>query len=316
MKIVSSIDYVEILDDSKFDCKVKDGYVIEYKFTMLSPYLTYIEIDYLEKELVIEFTGKILGDDYPQLINQNNIHICLDHINQLGFCNLNIDKILTDGEVVKADVCCDVIYPDNRELSQRIRASIGNYRKYLARNVGDNLIVEKNVSTKGYQRRLTIYNKEQEMKRASNRKFLDCVGDKDKLLEQFKGRVRFELNLNSKEQLRKALKISDTYIASVLSSDANPIWDVLDNALVEAGDTTAGHSLSELKNILLLEHCDGDLVKVEALLRQHLSPKTHISKVMKPFRILVEKVDNNPKSIKTILRNLLLEITILLGIFI
>lgn len=145
---------------------------------------------------------------------------------------------------------------------------------------------------------------------------MDCVGDKDKLLEQFKGRVRFELNLNSKEQLRKALKISDTYIASVISSDANPIWDVLDNALVEAGDTTAAHSLSELKNILLLEHCDGDLVKVEALLRQHLSPKTHISKVMKPFRILVEKVDNNPKSIKTILRNLLLEIIILLGIFI
>ena len=93
LKIVSQIDYVEILDYSKFECKLRDGYISEYRITITNPYLLYVEIDYLEKELVIEFTGKILGDDYPQLINQNNIHVCLDHINQLGFCNLDIDKI-------------------------------------------------------------------------------------------------------------------------------------------------------------------------------------------------------------------------------
>ena len=316
LKIVSQIDYVEILDYSKFECKLRDGYISEYRITITNPYLLYVEIDYLEKELVIEFTGKILGDDYPQLINQNNIHVCLDHINQLGFCNLDIDKILTDAEVVKADVALDIHYPNCNELSSAIRASVCNFKKYLTRNISDNLIIEKNVTTKSYKQRLTIYDKEAELQRASNRKFMDTLADRKKLQDYFKDKVRFELNLNSKEQLRRALNIPDTSLNSVLDSDANPIWSMLDKALVEVGDATTGHSLSELKNLLLLEYCGGDLVKVEALLRQHLSPKTHISKVMNPFRILAERVDDNPKSIKTILRNLLLEITILLGIFI
>ncbi len=317
MKIVSSIDFVEILDYSKFECKVKDDCISEYRFSILSPYLLYVEVDYLEQELVLEFTGKILGDDYPQLINKDTIRQCLDHINQLRFCNLNIDAILSYGDVVKADVCCDVDYPDTQELSQLVRSSIGNFKKYLAREVGGNLILEKNVLTKSCQRRLTIYNKELELQRACNRKFLELVGDCDRLLDNFKGKTRFELNLNSKEQLRKVLCISDTSIESVLSSDANPIWEMLDKALVDVGDAGVCHNLNELKNLLLLQHCGGDLAKVEGLLRQHLSPKTHISKVLKPYRQLVEKLSNADKiSIKDTLRNILLEITILLGIFI
>ena len=92
---------------------------------------------------------------------------------------------------------------------------------------------------------------------------------------------------------------------------------MLDKALVKVSDAGVCHSLNELKNLLLLKYCNQDLVKVEALLRQHLSPKTHISKVMKPYRLLVEKLSNTDrKSIKDTLRNILLENTILLGIFI
>lgn len=317
MKIVSPIDFVEILDYSKFECKVKDDCIKEYKFTSLSPYLLYVEVDYFDHELVLEFSGKILKDDYPQLINKNTIRQCLDNINQLGLCNLNIDGILSYGDVVKADVCCDVDYPNTQELSHLVRSNIGNYKKYLAREVGGNLIVEKNVTTKGCQRRLTIYNKELELQRACNRKFLEVVEDNDKLIDYFNSRTRFELNLNTKEQLRKTLHISDTSIWAVLNSDANPIWEMLDKALVEVSDAGVCHSLNELKNLLLLEYCNQDLVKVEALLRQHLSPKTHISKVMKPYRLLVEKLSNTDRiSIKDTLRNILLEITILLGIFI
>lgn len=317
MKIVSPIDFVEILDYSKFECKVKDDCIKKYKFTSLSPYLLYVEVDYFDHELVLEFSGKILKDDYPQLINKNTIRQCLDNINQLGLCNLNIDGILSYGDVVKADVCCDVDYPNTQELSHLVRSNIGNYKKYLAREVGGNLIVEKNVTTKGCQRRLTIYNKELELQRACNRKFLEVVEDNDKLIDYFNSRTRFELNLNTKEQLRKTLHISDTSIWAVLNSDANPIWEMLDKALVEVSDAGVCHSLNELKNLLLLEYCNQDLVKVEALLRQHLSPKTHISKVMKPYRLLVEKLSNTDRiSIKDTLRNILLEITILLGIFI
>ena len=125
------------------------------------------------------------------------------------------------------------------------------------------------------------------------------------------------MNLNSKEQLRQCLNIKDTSIYSVLNSNAKPLWDFLDKAIVDEGVETASGNLADLKNKLLLEHCDYDLVKVEALLRKYCSQKTHISQVMKPYRILAEKLSANlTPSLKQQLRDLLLEIVILIGILI
>ena len=43
LKIVSQIDYVEILDYSKFECKLREGYIYEYRITITNPYLLYVE---------------------------------------------------------------------------------------------------------------------------------------------------------------------------------------------------------------------------------------------------------------------------------
>lgn len=134
---------------------------------MMSPYYLYIEADYPEQELILEFTGKILKDDYKDLIHINNIHTCLSNINDLGLCDLNIDGILADGEIVKADVCLDVDYPDCKALTKSLRANVSNFNKYLARTIGDNFVIEKNVQTKGYKRRLTIYDKAKEIQKAA-----------------------------------------------------------------------------------------------------------------------------------------------------
>ena len=315
LKIISTIDNIKNINENEFQSIIRDGIIKEQKLSLKTPYSLYIEADYTEGELVLEFTGKILKDDYPSLINKDNIRICLSNINELGFCNLNIDGILSDGEVVKADVCQDVAYHDYKDLTKSIRAGVANFNKYLVRNIGDNFIIEKNVQTKGYKRRLTIYDKQQELERASNRNFLNCIEDKDKLLSSFNGTLRFEMNLNSKEQLRQCLNITDTSIQSVLCSNSKPLWDFLDKAIVDKGVETASGSLADLKNQLLLEHCDYDLVKVEALLRKYCSQKTHITQVMKPYRALAEKLSNNlTPSVKQQLRNLLIEIVILIGI--
>ena len=284
---------------------------------MMSPYYLYIEVDYREQELILEFTGKILKDDYKYLIHINNIHTCLSNINALGLCDLNIDEILADGEIVKADVCLDVDYPDCKALTKSLRANVSNFNKYLARTIGDNFVIEKNVQTKGYKRRLTIYDKAKEIQKANNRCFLSILDNPQLLLDYFDGKIRFELNLNSKEQIRKSLNIYDTSIGAVLNSTATPIWDMLDNALVESNGEMACTDIGELKNKLLLEFCGGDLAKVEALLRNYYSKGTHISQVMKPYRALAAKLTKNlSPSLKQQLRNLLLEVLILFGFFI
>ena len=317
IKIVSSINNVKSLNEDVFENKVKDGCIIEQRYTMMSPYYLYIEVDYREQELILEFTGKILKDDYKDLIHINNIHTCLSNINDLDLCDLNIDGILADGEIVKVDVCLDVDYPDCKALTKSLRANVANFNKYLARTIGDNFVIEKNVQTKSYKRRLTIYDKAKEIQKAGNRRFLSTLDNPQLLLDYFDGKIRFELNLNSKEQIRKSLNIYDTSIGAVLNSTATPIWDMLDNALVESNGEMTCTDIGELKNKLLLEFCGGDLAKVEALLRNYYSKGTHISQVMKPYRALATKLaDNFTPSLKQQLRNLLLEVLILFGIFI
>jgi hypothetical protein len=101
LKIVSNINNISNINESVFHANTLEGQILEQKYSIQSPYLLYIEADYVEQELVIEFSGKILKEEYPKLINVYTITACLSNINTLGICSLNIDRILEDGEVVK-----------------------------------------------------------------------------------------------------------------------------------------------------------------------------------------------------------------------
>lgn len=315
VKIISNIQNISNINEDRFTSIVKDGCITEHKFTSLSPYLLYIEADLREQELVIEFSSKILHNNYPHSINILNIRECLHNINVLGICNLDIDSIIEDGIVVKVDVCKDIDYNDCKGLCKSIRSSISNYRAYTAKMVGTNLSIDKNVTTKGLKRRLIIYDKARELTKAENRKFIESLTDRQSLLTHFNGKVRFEMNLNSKEQIRQCLKVTDTSINDVLNSDAEPIWDFLSEALDDGITTSRSRSLTEFKNQLFLQYCDYDLAKVEAIIRQHCSPKTHIGQAMEPYRELLAKAAEQPSSsVKDTLRKLLTEIVILIGI--
>ena len=77
LKIVSSIENVSCINEFEFQSIIKDGVIQEQKYSIQSPYSLYIEADYQESELILEFSGKILKDDYPNLIHRDNIHLCL-----------------------------------------------------------------------------------------------------------------------------------------------------------------------------------------------------------------------------------------------
>ena len=317
IKIISSKENIKILNENVFENKLIDGYIIEQRYSKKLPYSLYIEVDYKKDELVLEFSGKILGDDYPHLINRENIHTCLSNINNLGFCTLNIDAILCDGDVVKVDVSTDIEYSNCKALTQSIQIGIRNFKKHLVRNMTGNLVIEKNVQTKGRKLRLTIYDKGKEIRRAENRNFLSSLINPNALINYFDGKVRFELNLNSKEQLRNMLRITNTNIQAILNSTANPILEMLDEVLEDFEFNSDCEDFTELKNRLVLEYCDHDLAKVETLVRKYYSPNTHISQVMKPFRVLESKLSEViTPSIKQKLRNLFLEIVILIAMFV
>lgn len=289
MKIVADISTIEIHDQSRFEVITKKGVVTALKFYQELPYLLMIKVDYQNREVVIEFSGKVLGRDYPELISTRTIGKCFENINALGFCSLDVEAMM-DADVVKCDVTKDVKIQDVSGLTQYVRNHISNYQQFLCRKMRNgNLVVEKNVVSRKTKKRMTIYDKEKEMHRAENEAFVEANG----LEGAFDGMCRFEINLDSKEQIRQALHVHNTKLMTVLSADANPIADFLDNVVQPESEVSMPDKKTYMMK-LVLKDCDYDLERVEAKMRSFIHSKgTSIRNVMKPYIALLGQMNNN-----------------------
>ena len=118
MKIVIPTRYVVIADDGKFVSSVFDGNIISLKYEQKQPYQLSIKIDYNHCEAILEFTGKILGDRYPELISRDTISVCLQRIHALGLIQFNADEVIRFGQVYKCDVTTDVALNDIEGLNR------------------------------------------------------------------------------------------------------------------------------------------------------------------------------------------------------
>ena len=253
------------------------------RISLKEPCLISMELNYDSGEFILEFTGKILGPDYPHLISKQTILKCFEKINEMGFCRVDPEAMMS-AEVVKCDITKDVPIDNIPELTKWLRANISNYQQYTCRYLGNkNLIIEKNVCTQKRKKRMTIYNKEKEMTLSREREF---VSDNN-LAGEFDGLCRFELNLCSKKQIRDALGLSGNTLAEVLNSDKNPIYDFINDVIADESTRNCGDT-DKWKNYiqdLVLRDCDYDPAKVEATIRLYKDPRsTSIPKMMQPFR--------------------------------
>lgn len=292
LKLVADISAVVGFDEGQFEKTEKYGFCT-FKHYQEVPYLLAIKIDYPEKEVVLEFTGKVLGSDYPKLISMDTIQQCFQAINSLGIITLDIDAMM-DAEVVKCDVTKDIRFDDIPSLTNYVRQHISNYHRYVCRRLrNNNLVVEKNVTSRKTKKRMTIYDKGKEMLKVENRRFSEAYG----LEGAFDGICRFELNLNTKEQIRNSLAIGSTKLQEVLSSNANPIADFLDDVIE---DDVLPSSMTDRKTyvtMLILKDCDYDLEKVEAKMRQlYPSRGSNISTIMQPYRQMMEQLNSSKES--------------------
>lgn len=290
LQIVSDISSIEIHDTSKFEVITKNGVMTALKYYQELPYLLMIKVDYPKNEVVIEFSGKVLGKDYPKLISIRTIRKCFENINALGICCLDVEAMM-DSDVVTCDVTKDVKVQDVSRLTQYVRNHISNYQQYLCRKMRNgNLVIDKNVVSKKSKKRMTIYDKEKEMLRARNEAFVEDNG----LEGAFDGMCRFELNLGSKPQIRKALHINDTKLLTVLSADANPIAEFLDDVVQYQSEEISIADKKKYMMTLVLKDCDYDLEKVEAKLRSFINSRgTSIRNTMKPYIALLEQIKRN-----------------------
>ena len=287
IKIVTSASNITVLRD--FDFTIRNGVTVAQTFKKTVPCSIMISI-YLEKdEAAIEFTGKILKDHYPELINQNNIGFCLEAINALGVCMLNVPAILTDACVVKCDVTRDVEGVELCDLKKYLLTHVSNNSKWAVDTYQhDNIELRKLVRTPRHKRRLIIYDKWAELNKATNRDYLLWAGNG--VLEKMKGKTRFELSLTTCHAIRETLRIENTSLMSVMRSEANPIVDLLSAAIRQDTCDMLLHmkksSDYDKTNTLILNNWD--MKPIEMQYRTMYGKSYHRSKLYPYFRLIEE----------------------------
>lgn len=302
LKIVSDLKNIKIYDENRFDKIIKNNIITELIFNIIQPYSLCIKLDYIADELVIEFSGKILKNDYPKLISTATINTCFENINKMGFCWIDCENIMT-AKVVKCDVSKDIICSDIPSMTTYIRNNLSNYQKYICRLLRNgNFVIEKNVTTRQAKKRLTIYDKGKEMSKVENLRYMaECGIAKNR----FDGVCRFELNLNSIAQIKSSLEVADVRLRTVLNATINPIQVFMNDVLSDEQPLPMTNAKSYFVG-LVIRDCNFDIAQVESRMRQlYPSKGTNISKVMKPYRTMLSQIQQSCNNRKADLLHLL-----------
>ena len=291
MKLVTKIDYISDMDYSKFISNSKEDNILYYKYQQERPFYLLVMVNYQHNELVIEFTGKILLDNYTNLIDIYTAKDCLGQINRLGICHLDVESIMKDCNVVKCDVTKDIECGSIQDITTNVRQNLSNYKKWITRPYQkEGITIENVVKTPRYKKRLIIYDKAKELQSANNRHFLNAISNPNEILSYFNGKTRFELNINTMDQIRNLLNIPSNSLLEVLTSNANPILSVVDEAIKYNDCQHRTMTLRDYEHCLLLKECNYDMSAVEAKVRALSATTTSITRVMKVYKDLYSQI--------------------------
>lgn len=269
------------------------------------------KIDTIKNEVVIDFSGKILLDDYTDLINANNIDKCLNTFNENSVLKLNIQGVIDDSEALNIDTT-QMIYPehtakmcrDSLLTMQTInRCNVMGYAS--KRNVG----LTFTSSTKKESRRLILYDKELRMLCGLKNEllFLNQCKNPSQVINKCKGSLRVEQNIRSLNSIRNRLQISDNSLQSVLTASATPNYDFLNeikaknqgldfngeqlDLFAPVGDlNTIRELIFEVGTRGVVELCNYDLNRIRAVFRQKSDSKSNRNKYIKTIQKTMEKL--------------------------
>lgn len=299
IKIVTKLDYITITNKSVFEKReneLKNTTVFVYN--QIKPFSLFIHLTPALNKAVIEFSGKILLDNYPKLISLDTICQCFQNVNNMGFCRLLIENIVYDSELIKCDVTKDFELYLKGDIKKILISQLSNHKKFITRKYSTTgYTVTKDVKTKKYQLRLSLYDKHRDMLKAENSDYLKLVSDPESIMNYFINKYRIEANLIQKKQIRDYLGISDNSLVSALKSNENPLLKIFNSMFCSSPSSPEStlkkrnlfeyESLSQLKDGLIVNACDFDLKKVNDVLNHYLATNTNKGKYQTRYRALI-----------------------------
>lgn len=299
IKIITKANYAKNINENMGEFRYNKQHKIEsYIFNQKHPFNLFIQIIPESNKLVLEFTGKILLDDYPKLISSETINQCLENINKIGYCNLSVDDIIFDSKVVSCDVTKDIPLSLSTDVKKAMISQLTNLNKFHVKKYSTTgYTVMNDVKTENCKIRLSIYDKHRDILKAGNSHFLNSCNDPESLKNYFKDKYRIESNLKTLKQIRDYCGSADTSLFNVLFSPENPLLKIFNTIFDDANENSDNsttkrnvfeyETLSQLKDSLILKECDYDLVKTENLLNHYLAKNTNKRKYRARFRDLL-----------------------------
>lgn len=265
----------------------KTGLFYSSKDDINIPYNLYIAVSYVKQTLTLEFSSKILKENYPDLISRDTIKKCLTNINQLNICNIDVDSILSNGVVTSVDITYDADLILNDNLLDALNSQVNNYRRFKWTHYNnEDITFTKDVKSKDCTETITLYNKEKEICTSHNKNFLNSLSQPQQIMDYFKGKTRFEITLDTPKKIMNYLNLTDTKIFSVLNSDTNPILILFDkifnNSVTNISNATFDN-YEEWSMKIILDSYNGDLKRLEQDVRNKFSSRSGATKRMKKF---------------------------------
>lgn len=277
------------------------------KYNPSIPYDVYIATNYIHQTLEIEFSSKILLERYPELISKDTIRQCLVNLNKLGICTIDIDGVLNNGWVIKADVTKDVDLRLSDEVLNALNQNVANYRRFKWTHYDHKGITFTKDVVYGKEN-ITIYNKYKELL-SHSRKFVDSLPNRNEIMDYFDGKTRFEIRLENvakiKEQLGVSNRIEDFFnaIDSAVREQFDRVFDVSAQPL----DTSNCKGWDEWAIAHLLDYYKYDLKRIEQDMRMDgvFSSRNGHRNKMKLFEDVKNKVCRKENEIIRQVRSLM-----------
>lgn len=273
IRLVTNSKYLLSLDDSlfkhTFDPSTGEVLAVEFKSKMhqdLAPFGLYILVNYRAEKLTLEFSSKLLFEDYAQLISIDTLPNCLNNIEKLGICTFDINMILNDSYINKVHVTKDVDLQLTPKILDRLNRCTGEFRRYSWKTYDSCISFKKDVKAPDCKEELTIYDKELEIGLPKNKAFLDKTGCPEIILKHFEGKTRFEVKYENKQRIKKTFGITDTSIQEVLTTDRNIVLNQFNrifNNKEPPVDTTVIANITDYGLLNTIRHHNGDLKKIE-----------------------------------------------------
>lgn len=237
-----------------------------HQYADITPFELYIRANFRFNRMIIEFSFKLLLNDYTLLICSETFRKCLSNIERLGIFLLDVDNIIDDCYFNKIYIIKDVNLELTTNILNRPNQCTSDYRQYRWYRYIDAILFNKNVKAEDCKESISIYNKEVEISLSRNKPFLNKTSNAAFILDYFQNKTRFEVKLENKRKIQKELGIKKIDYHSVMNAFKNVVltqFDKIFTSNIPQSDTMQINNIVDYGLWCIIRYYNFDLKNIE-----------------------------------------------------